>query len=199
MFILNPMFSFILLFLVLSLFLFSSPWVCHFSSVSLTLIFVLSPVSDSIHHLCCGLPVKVTGTGWKDEENKRAERWPHGVTERPGISLLSPPPPPLSSSLQLHMHTSLHPLFPHIPVIHSPSLSLSSSGALWCTWRERWQLSNTEPAMTHELGAERECGCLLSVTCKGIVYQKKVEDWLTCCSKLFTAYTVCCCSFCESL
>ncbi len=105
------MFGFILLFLALSLFPFSSPWVCHFSFVSLTLIFVLSPVSDSIHHLCCGLPVKVTGTGWKDEENKRAERWPHGVTERPGISPLSPPPPPLSSSLQLHMHTLSASLF----------------------------------------------------------------------------------------
>ncbi len=105
------MFGFILLFLALSLYPFSSPWVCHFSFVSLTLIFVLSPVSDSIHHLCCGLPVKVTGTGWKDEENKRAERWPHGVKERPGISPLSPPPPPLSSSLQLHMHTLSASLF----------------------------------------------------------------------------------------
>lgn len=58
----------------LAVFLFG---VCHFSSASPALVFVLSPVSDSIHHVRCGLLVKVTGTERKDEENKRVWRWPH--------------------------------------------------------------------------------------------------------------------------
>lgn len=94
--------------------------VCHFSSASPALIFVLSPGSDSIHHVRCGLMVKVTGTERKDEENKRVWRWPHR-----GLKSLRPYLPSSRCSWTL--------LFIFLRAIF---LSFFHTRALWGTWRE---------------------------------------------------------------